>query len=857
MRLLIPLVILALALDERDDLKNGRVALRRGDYATAERLLKSVAAARPDDWDVRTRLLETQTATGKLDDAEKTCRDFLFKHRDSAPAWAALSSVKLARGDAAGALDAAETALKSGADEPRAVVARARALAALGRRDDAAKALEGLSDLHKKRKDDFMKGPLVAIARGLVLRDELAGAPEDYKLAAERILPDILRADNDPAVRTLLAHAHISRRRPATAAPLLAEALGMNGSLADAHLGQGLLALEAGDFAAAVEAADRALAVNPSLVDAHALRVRAAWWKLDVDDARKRLDEAAKKFARDARLEALAAAVAEKPATPADHLELARFRAAQRRFADAATAFDAAKDAPRAAHAHWLAELKPLPWAADVASSDALVTDLAKTWDALAKEHAAIRVAGADVRVPKRALRWMEPWVRALVEEAWPALTKHHGGAPESVLVVFCEKPESLAAIATGVPGAAGGGALGRVVALPMPQPASSWAAMLWAGLAQAFELHRAGPSTLPRWHLPGVGGWAAKRAGFDVADELAILTARRDGKIAGPADVPALAAEFLDGKLPTAMDDKAFLAWLDARLAKSRYVLPPRPDDRRIVDADSDPKDAAKAVVAAHDALAQKKYERAIKYARQAIAADAKSAAAHSLLGQALQKRRKHDEAYESLKEATKLGADDYRTWYAMGDCLEDLGDDPKSAIEAFGRAKAAFPRLVADPEGAESAYRRLIRLHQRAKDAEAEMRELAAAVALEPLNVRDRKRLLKHVEKDADRVIALVTEMARVQPEDKSLYSSLGAALASKKEIEKAIETRMIAVALIEAGVGEETDAEKATEFCELATLHLAAGRKDKAREFAKEALRAVPGHERAQKLYEEATR
>ncbi len=765
--------------DEREDLKNARAALRRGDYAAAERLYKSVADARPDAWDVRARLVEAQSAAGKMAEAEKTCRDFLFKHKDSAPAMAALSGVKLARGDAQGALDAA-----GASDDVRAAAARAEALAALGRRDEAAKALDGFPNI---KRDDLMKEPLVALARGLVLLDELAGKPDAYKLAVERILPDILRADPDPAVRAMLGHIHLSRHRREPAAPAFAEALQANANLTSAHVGQGALALEGGDFAGAIAAADRALAVNASHAEAQALKARALWWRDGKGPPKAMLDSP---------------------------MEQGRMLQAGRRFAEAAKAFEAAGANLLAGLNRFRAEAKPFQPPAD--TSDALATDLAKLFDALEKDYA--RVGRAHV--PKREQRWLEPWLREL---------------PADATVIVCEKPADVAALSWGVPGA---GALGKVVAVPLPQPVFSWLAAIDAGLRQSAALAKHGP--LPRWALEGM---------MQAPNDLALILARRDGTIQSPADAPAAAWRCALEKGLEKVDAE-FAAWLDARLAKIRFVPPPKPDDRRITDADSDTKDAAKAVVAAHDALARNQLDRCIKYAKQAVAADAKCAAAHSLLGQALQKRRKNEEAYESLKKAAELGADDYRTWYAMGDALEDL-DDAKGAIEAFGKAKAAFPGLVPDP-GGENVHRRLMAIHQRAKDGEAEMRELAELMAFEPLNVKDRRRLAKHQEKDP----RWWREIAAVQPKDKSVYDGLAAILASKKEHEAAIETRLIAVALVEAGVTQDEGRDKADEYCEIAALYLAMGKKDKAREYAKEALRASPGHERAQKLYEEST-
>ncbi len=845
-----------LALDDREDIKAGRAALRRGDYAAAERLLKSVAEARPDSWEPRSRLLDAQLATGRLDDAEKTCRDYLFKHKGDVAASAALSRVMCARGDTAGALGMADAALKADAGEPLAIVARAESLAAVGRRADAVAALDGLAELHGKRRDAFMKDGLVAIAGGLILLDELVGKPEAYRLAVDTILSDVLRSDNDPAVRARLGFCHLSRHRPEAAAICFNDAIGVNPNLAAAHAGQGMLALERGDFDAAMQSAEKALATNPVCIDAHALRVRAALWRQDFDGA----ISAAKKAPKSPTIDALQGAVAAsrgeaKPATPLAHYETARALVAARRFRDAAAAFDAAEgvfDARVLADLNrFRAEGKPVEYKPDIDVSDSLVVDLAKLFDRFGKEGASFEVPGFRVRVPGRMKHWLEPWAREALEQAGAELRATYGGGPALVTIIVSDKPAELAALSTGVPG---GGCLGNVVAVPTPQATFSWIAAIRAGITQAFELHRAGAKTLPRWVLPGVGAHAARKAGFDVPDDWALLVARRDGKLKGPEDAPAAAAEFDAGRGrwndPAFADE--FRAWLEARFGRISVEMPPRPDDRRITDAESETKDAAKAVAAAADAVSRNELDRAVKFAKQAIAADAACAQGYSLLGQALQKRRKTDDAYEQLKRAVELGASDYRTFYTLGDVLEDL-DSAKEAIAAFEKAKRAFPRFVPDPYG-ENVYRRLATIHQRTKDEEAELRELAALAAYEPLNVRDRRRLARSAVKDPQDALRWVRETAAVMPEDKSLHQGAAIALARKKEYARAIEMRLVVVALIE--YGQDEPVEKATEFCEIAELHLAQSNREKAREYAKEAMRTVPGFERAQKLYERAT-
>ncbi|MBI2932184.1 MAG: tetratricopeptide repeat protein [Planctomycetes bacterium] len=845
--------------DEREDLRNGRVALRQGDYETATRLLGGLAETHPDRWDLRARLLQALLATGHLEEAERTCRRFLENHKDSAPAHATLALLRRLRVDPAGALEAAEAAITADPSDPRARLARAEALIDLDRREEATKTLEDFPQLYQERRIDAMKEPLVALARGIVLLDELSPRPDDYATAVEKALPEILRADNDPAVRALLGHIHLSRHRSEAAAACFAEALQTNPHLAEAHLGLALLALEAGAFPRADESADRALRTNPALAEAYAVQARSALWRRDADAAKKRIEAGLIRCPKHPLLEALRSVAEGKPSTPRARYEQGRALSAQRRFKEALACFQAAG---RMADASLLLELNrfradgtPFPTKGALQTSDALARDLAKLIDAFETDYAALAMEPDEVLIPKGKHRWLEPWVREVL-----AATRAEFPDRPGLRVVFCEKPSELATLAAGVPG--GGSCLGRVIALPLPAPSFSWAAQLWSAVGQSFVLHHAGPQGLPEWVLQGAGAAAARRGGFQRPDDLPLMLARRNGTLKTAADAPAAAVEFLVeqrgwkglGEVGEGID-APFLTWLDARLAKIRFVVPPRPDDPRIAEADGDPKDAAKALVAAADALARRQFDRAMRFANQAIAADPKAGQAYSILGQALQKRHHTEEACELLKKAVELGADDYRSWYALGDVLEDLGD-AQGAIDAFQKAKAAFPRLNADPAG-ENVYRRLIRLYQRTGATDEEIQELAGLVALDSLNVRDRKRLASHYEKKPDLALPLLRAVAMVQPEDRTLFDALARAWALKKEYERAVEMRLIVVALIEAQRSEDETREKVEEYCEIASLFLTMGRKDRAREFALEALRSAPDSQRAERLFEEASK
>jgi hypothetical protein len=247
------------------------------------------------------------------------------------------------------------------------------------------------------------------------------------------------------------------------------------------------------------------------------------------------------------------------------------------------------------------AEGKDLAYKVDADDPDALVQDLAKLFNKFAGDYMAFDVEGFRARLPRRAKSWLEPWARELLSTVWTELKKRYGEAPEApVIVVFCEKPEEAVCLSYGVPGSSG--CLGKVIVLPVPNGEFSWAAAVWRGACQSFLLHRAGSKTPPDWLFEGVGEYCVAR-GFDRSRDLSLMLGRRDGRIQRLADAPAEAVQYLAEKNGwTGIDrfenaDAPFLEWLDAKLAKIRYLVPPKPDDPRIAGADKDPKDAGKSV--------------------------------------------------------------------------------------------------------------------------------------------------------------------------------------------------------------------------------------------------------------------
>jgi tetratricopeptide (TPR) repeat protein len=534
------------------------------------------------------------------------------------------------------------------------------------------------------------------------------------------------------------------------------------------------------------------------------------------------------------------------------------------------------------------------------------VQNVVNLLDRLDRDFETVAAGPCRLRLDRSEKRWTEPHAKALLDRASREMAARYGFSPsEPVLVELFTRHGDFSVRTLGVPGlGALGACFGRVVTTLSPRarvadaglPAYSWAAVLWHEMAHVYSLQLS-KYRVPAWLTEGLATHE-ERLGFRGPRreaDLQILLARHRGLLGGVAELdsgrPAadpILSVYLQGaeitaylserhgfesvvrllrgyalgrrtpelfqevfKQTLAEFDRSFFGWLDARLARFKYRLPARePAARLLADAQADPKDSGAAARLAFSRLESGDEKGAAEWGKRAVAADPASALAHAAYGQALWSRKDLDEAIEHLRR----GTDDYQNWLTLGRALAER-ERWREAAESFRRAAACFPAWIEDPSG-EGVHYRLNAALLAAQDREGALAAFEAMVAADPLDFRNRLRLASiHQERgDLARMAAVLEEASWLETRDVALLDLQAALHRARKEHAVATDRSLAAIAILEAD-GKEDDPGKADRFCAIGEDWLARGDREKALEYAQEALRLVSGLERARKLYDAA--
>jgi predicted Zn-dependent protease len=573
------LLILASALpavQDRDDLKKARAALRKGEYESAVLMFERLSSSRPDAWEPRAGWVRALLETGKGADAARLCEDFLKVHADHPAARIALAQAALEAGDPERALRLTEKLL----GHVRARCLAARALEELDRVEEAARTAQPLVELYGKNRDEFMKDDLFALAQGLVLHARYAGRPDLYKQVVQSALPELVQADPaDAATRTFLGRCFLEKYNQPAAAEAFKEALQANPNFVPALLGLARLQLSAHQPAPALKLLSRALEISASDPEAHALKAEALFIDRDRDGALAAIDHGLESNPRSVRLLSLRSAVryargeadfatdsdralALRPHSPLPAWETARLLllGGDRQFDDAQAFFKKAIGQNGAipdllietgmnslrvgdeATAKRLLEdaFTKDPFNVRVVNSVNLLHELEKEFVQLEPPHFRVRLAQTE-------RRWEELEVLGLLDRAWTEMTARYGFTPaEPILVEIFPRHSDFSVRTMGVPGlGALGACFGRVVTTLAPRSRVRdaelrpyrWAQVLWHEMAHVFSVQLSG-YRVPSWFTEGLATYEESlgfRRGRREAD-LEILLARHRGLLGGVA---------------------------------------------------------------------------------------------------------------------------------------------------------------------------------------------------------------------------------------------------------------------------------------------------------------------------------
>jgi tetratricopeptide (TPR) repeat protein len=719
-----------------------------------------------------------------------------------------------------------------------------------GREDESRKLLETIASAGAGAAD---VAAVVRVARAGAAIGEFRQANQLFRRASRM-------AGGDPAIETAWGELFLEKHNEEDAARSFGEALKADPEWAPAHAGLAR-ALADRNPPAAFEAAARALAIDPGLVDPLITQARLHLDADRKDEARAALQRALEINPRSLDARALGAGMARVEDRIAEfEKQVAGLLAENPRYAAAydtpsdllarAYRFDeavvlgrkAAEMAPREAAVlarlglnlmrtgdeaearDWLdAAFRQDPY-------DVVTYNLLALLDTL-EEFETIQDGPFTFRFHESEAEVLQEYAPGLAREALAALSKRYEFTPRGpILVEIFNKHDDFAVRTLGLPGLLGalGACFGRVVTMDSPRARPpntfSWQATLWHELAHVITLQMS-KQRVPRWLTEGISVYEEGRARPEWGREMEVAFARayREGKVmpirelnAGftKPETIALAyyqASLLVEHLVTLRGDAGLIALLNAygEGLENEAAL-------------------QRAFNVSIDSL-QTTFDTAIKSRFSALA--------HALRD------------VPELKGATSLDAvaalaarepDSFAAQMALARMLA-AADDRAGAIAAYERAASLVPQMT----GPESPRAQLAAIAQTTGDPARAVRELTALVAVDHTNVDAARQLLAAADRASDGATARVAaaRIVALDPFDSAAHTSLGRAALAQGD--HATATREFRAAI---GTGP---ADAAAAHCDLGEAYFAAGRAADAKREALASLEVAPLFERAQEL------
>lgn len=771
--------------EAQSPIEAGLERLRRGEYAEA--IVQLHAALELDPVRAAEGLITAYMETGRYEDAERTARDVLARADrtrsagETARLGMLLGEVLLTTGRFDEALRAFERALAH-AGWPgaiRASVQKGRVLWQMGRSEEAREFL------HRLCAQAFERGlqsaeDLTWTARALVFLDRPHEANELYAKAIER----------DPSFREAYLQAgdlFLEKYNYAEAASFFRDALRINPHCARAHLGLARSARPGGGGDALAHA-QRALAVNPRLVEAHDLMATLLLEVGEVEAAERHLAEALRVNPHSLSTRALRAVAFYLEDRAADLAEeIRRVLGANPRYGELyATLADFAVLNRRYPEAVELArravELSPWLWRAwatlgvnllrlgrDAEGREVLerafagdpfnvwvkntldLLDSMRAYRETITEHFLIRMAPSESPV-------IAPLVAELLERAYAQLSERYQFRPEGPIIVeLFPNHEDFAVKTVGLPGlGALGACFGRVIAMDSPsaRPRGSfnWASTAWHEFVHVITL-QATAYRIPRWLSEGISVYEERRArpGWGHQWTLEFVRAFGEGRF---VPVRHLEASFLRPPSPEALSLAYFQASLVVEFLVDRFGFERlrqmlalyRQGER----TDGVFQKALGATVEELDRLFREHVMREIgpylarldpnllrrsevseEELRETLARHPENFAAHLHLGRRLRTRGDTEAALRHLREAIRLFpfyTGPGNAYEALAAILEERGD--------VAEALQVLEQWAAREEANEALERRIIRLALKLGRRDVAERALEAALAISPLD-------------------------------------------------------------------------------------------------------------------------
>ena len=519
----------------------GLAELQKGDYDNAFKLLSARLSSHPTDLVAQKALLRVYIETGRYAEAETTAKRFLTKTPDAGTVRHELGEVLAITGKYTEAIAEFERAAvdseKSNAAHEKLAseLRRAEMLDLIGQEDRARPIFESFVKYYTDN-DPESAFELTLIARALVHLERFQDANDMYRSAIE--------ADSNYLEAQLGAGELFTEKyQYGDAAQFLDDALKINPNSARAHLDVALnKRISGGDD----EALGRALAINPNLIEALALKATMALETGQFDAATMEIDKALKVNPRSLEAHSLraamfylqdkefepevAATLAISPRYGAVYNTLSRYATITRRTEQAAAfARRAIEIAPRLWDAHLNLGMALLRLGQMAPGRDevekAFKGDPFNLWakntldllDTLA-DYRETKRGGFIIKASAKETDVLAPYAAGLLEEASAKLTSKYKFTPKGPIIVeIFENHEDFAVRALGIPGL---GALGVCFGVVIVQDSPSareagefnWGSTLWHEYTHVITLQMT-DYRIPRWFSEGLSVYEERRA--------------------------------------------------------------------------------------------------------------------------------------------------------------------------------------------------------------------------------------------------------------------------------------------------------------------------------------------------------
>jgi tetratricopeptide (TPR) repeat protein len=534
------------------------LALQKGDYDNAFKLLSARLVSNPNDTAAQKALLRIFLETGKYAEAEATAKRFLTKTPDTGSVRHQLAEALALTGRYAEAITEFERAaadLEKANNAPgerlESDLRRAELLELIGQ-ETAAKPIYESFVTYYTDKDPETAFELTMIARALVHLERFQDANDMYRAALE--------ADSDYLETHLSAgELFTNKYNYADAAQFLSDALKLNPNSARAYLNVALnKRLEGGEELNA--ALNRALTINPNYVEALSLKAALALEAGQFDVASAEIEKALKVNSRSFEAHSLRAAMyylqdrefEPEVAATLDigprygqvYNTLAHYATITRRTAQAVQ-FNrqAIQIAPRLWEAHLslgmsLLRLGQMETGRD-AVEKAFKGDPFNVW---AKNTLDLLDSMESFRETKRGAFVIKasaqesdvlgPYAANLLEEAAAKLTSKYKFTPKGPIIVeLFQNHEDFAVRTLGMPGlGALGVCFGPVIAQDSPSAREAgefnWGSTLWHEFTHVITLQMT-DYRIPRWFSEGLSVYEERRARPGWGDDWNVMFVR------------------------------------------------------------------------------------------------------------------------------------------------------------------------------------------------------------------------------------------------------------------------------------------------------------------------------------------